>query len=132
MNDTAWARALRSPAGLRNEFLTRSPLRGTGAALLAAIRSVGDTPATVLKISIACQLDSVGRYLALEESTVSLLAVLDGTSVLCIQFRWESNVRPAAHVYLHSHRGAQSYWLSQAGHGYPYDMSSLTAHAVPL
>ena len=78
-----------------------------------------------MKISIACQLDSVGKYLAVEESTFNLLAVLDRAPVLGIHFRPESNVRPAAHVHFHGHRGALSHLLSQAGHEYPHDMSSL-------
>jgi hypothetical protein len=78
-----------------------------------------------MKISIACQLDSVGKYLAVEESTFNLLAVLDRAPVLRIHFRRASNVRPTAHVHFHGHRGALSHLLSQAGHDYPHDMSSL-------
>ena len=51
-----------------------------------------------MKISIACQMDSVGKYLAVEQSTFNLVAVLDRAPVLRIHFRRESNVRPAAHV----------------------------------
>ena len=78
-----------------------------------------------MKISIACQLDSVGEYLAVEESTFNLLAVLDRAPVLRIHYRREANVRPTAHVHFHGHRGALSHLLSQAGHDSPHDMSSL-------
>lgn len=61
----------------------------------------------------------------MEESTFNLLAVLDRAPVLRIHFRRESNVRPAFHVHFHGHRGALSHLLSQAGHEYPHDMSSL-------
>lgn len=78
-----------------------------------------------MKISIACQLDSVGQYLAVEESTFNLLAVLDRTPVFRIHYRHESAARPTAHVHVHGHRGALSHLLSQAGHDSPHDMSSL-------
>jgi hypothetical protein len=80
-----------------------------------------------LKITIACQLDSVGQYLAVEESTCNLTAVLDRTPVLRIHYR--RNVGPTAHVHFRGHRGALSHLLSQAGHGTPHDVSSLH---VPL
>lgn len=78
-----------------------------------------------MKISIGCQLDSVGRYLAAQESTFDLLAVLDRAPVLRMHYRRDANVRPSAHVHFHGHRGALSHLLSQAGHDYPHDMSSL-------
>ena len=78
-----------------------------------------------MKISIACQMDSSGRYLAVEESTYSLVAVLDRTPVLRIHYLRDPGSRPSAHVHVHGHRGALSHLLSQAGHSSPHDMSSL-------
>ncbi len=78
-----------------------------------------------MKISIACQLDSVGQYLAVEESTFNLLAVLDRAPVFRIHCRHDLSARPIAHVHVHGHRGALSHLLSQAGHDSPHDMSSL-------
>jgi hypothetical protein len=78
-----------------------------------------------MKLSIACQLDSVGEYLAVKESTYNLLAVLDRAPVFRIHYQREANVRPTAHVHFHGHRGALSHLLSQAGHEYPHDISSV-------
>jgi hypothetical protein len=78
-----------------------------------------------MKISIACQLDSSGQYLAVEESTFDLLAILDRAPVLRIHYRRDQGARPSAHVHVHGHRGALSHLLSQAGHEHPHDMASL-------
>lgn len=78
-----------------------------------------------MKISIACQLDSSGQYLAVEESTFDLLAVLDRAPVLRIHYQRDQGARPSAHVHVHGHRGALSHLLSQAGHEHPHDMASL-------
>lgn len=77
-----------------------------------------------MKISIACQLDSIGQYLAVEESTFNLLAVLDRAPVLRIHYRHDLSAHPTGHVHVHGHRGALSHLLSQAGHDSPHDMSS--------
>ena len=78
-----------------------------------------------MKLSIACQLDSVGKYLAVDESTFNLLAILDRAPVLRIHYLRDPGTRPTAHVHMHGHRGALSHLLSQAGHDSPHDMSSL-------
>jgi hypothetical protein len=78
-----------------------------------------------MKISIACQLDSLGEYLAVEESTFNLLSVLDRTPVFRIHYRRNCPSQPTAHVHVHGHRGALSHLLSRAGHDSPHDMSSL-------
>lgn len=90
---------------------------------------VSDEHLADMKVSIACQLDSVGHYLAVEESKFDLLAVLDRTPVLRIHYRRQEGGRPTAHVHFHGHRGALSHLLSRAGHGAPHDVSSLH---VPL
>jgi hypothetical protein len=68
-----------------------------------------------MTLSVACVLDSVGRYLAVEESTFNLLAELDRTPVFRIHYRHDSAALPTAHVHVHAHRGALSHLLSQAG-----------------
>jgi len=78
-----------------------------------------------MKISIACEPDSSGKWLAVEESTYNLLALLDRTPVLRIHYMRNQGSRPSAHVHVHGHRGALSHLLSQAGHDSPHDMSSL-------
>ena len=78
-----------------------------------------------LDLRLACELDSVGRYLAVEESTFGLLATLDRTPVLRIDYRRDMYAAPAAHIQVHAHRGALSHLLSKAGHPYPHDMSAL-------
>ena len=78
-----------------------------------------------LELSIACQLDSVGQYLAVERSSFGLLAALDRMPVLRIDYRHDMYAAPAAHIQVHAHRGALSHLLSRAGHPSPHDMSSL-------
>ena len=78
-----------------------------------------------LALSFACKLDSVGQYLAVEESTINLLAILDRTPVLRIHYYRAPRGKPGAHLHLHGHRGALSHLLSQAGHDHPHDISSL-------
>jgi hypothetical protein len=78
-----------------------------------------------LDLSVACQLDSVGRYLAVERSSFGLLAALDRTPVLRIDYRRDMHTAPAAHIQVHAHRGALSHLLSRAGHPFPHDMSAL-------
>jgi hypothetical protein len=78
-----------------------------------------------MKISIACELDSSGQWLAVQESTYNLLAILDRAPVLRIHYMRDQGSRPSAHVHVHGHRGALSHLLSQAGHDSPHDMSSL-------
>jgi hypothetical protein len=78
-----------------------------------------------MKLSVACELDSVGRYLAVAESTFNLLATLDRTPVFRIHYRRSPNAEPTAHVHIHAHRGALSHLLSQSSHKHPHDMSSL-------
>jgi hypothetical protein len=78
-----------------------------------------------MKLSIKCELDSTGQYLAVEESTYDLFAVLDRSPVLRIHYMRDQGSRPSAHMHVHGHRGALSHLLSQAGHEHPHDMSSL-------
>lgn len=86
---------------------------------------VGGQHLADMKVSIGCQLDSVGRYLAVEESTYTLFAVVDRAPVLRIHYRRDQGSRPSAHVHVHGHRGALSHLLSRAGHETPHEMASL-------
>jgi hypothetical protein len=86
---------------------------------------VAGKPLASVKVSMSCKLDSVGRYLAVEESTFNLLALLDRTPVLRIHYYRSPRGKPSAHLHVHGHRGALSHLLSQAGHESPHDMSSL-------
>lgn len=78
-----------------------------------------------IKVGLACQMDSPGRYMAVEESTFSLLADLDRAPVLRIHYYRQPRGKPSAHLHVHAHRGALSHLLSQAGHEHPHDMSAL-------
>jgi hypothetical protein len=78
-----------------------------------------------LELSVQCQIDSFGQWLAVEQSTYCLYAKLDRAPVLRIDYRRDMNKAPAAHVQVHGHRGALSHLLSQAGHPTPHDMASL-------
>jgi hypothetical protein len=105
---------------LRHE--ARYVIRPTGKGLPLYVK--GDELAK-LELSVACQLDSVGRYLAVERSSFGLLATLDRTPVLRIDYRRDMHTAPAAHIQVHAHRGALSHLLSRAGHAFPHDMSAL-------
>ncbi len=78
-----------------------------------------------MKISAACQMDTTGQYLAVEESTYDLLAEVDRAPLLRIHYRRYQQSEPAAHIHVHGHRGALSHLLSQTGHESPHDMASL-------
>jgi len=78
-----------------------------------------------LKVSVACRMDSVGRYMAVEESAFALLAALDRTPVLRVHYYRSPRGKPSAHLHVHGHRGALSHLLSRAGHDTPHDISSL-------
>lgn len=78
-----------------------------------------------LDLSVSCQLDSQGCYLAVQRSSYGLTAAVDRTPVLRIDYRRDMYSAPAAHIQVHGHRGALSHLLSQAGHGSPHDMAAL-------
>lgn len=78
-----------------------------------------------MMLSFGCQLDSVGQYLAVDESHFNLFALLDRAPVIRIHYRHDYTARPTAHVHVHGHRGALSHLLSQAGQDSPHDISSL-------
>ena len=100
----------------------------------AVIRSPGPGPLPLyadgkriagMKISVACQLDTTGQYLAVEESTYDLLAEVDRAPLLRFHYRRYQRSEPAAHIHVHGHRGALSHLLSQTDHESPHDMASL-------
>ena len=88
---------------LRHE--TRYVIRPSGKGLPLYVK--GDELAK-LELSVARQLDSVRRYLAVERSSFGLVASLDRTPVLRIDYRRDMNKAPAAHIQVHAHRGAHS------------------------
>jgi hypothetical protein len=85
----------------------------------------GGQQLATMKVSLACQMDSAGRYPAVEESSFNLLAALDRTPILRIHYYRQPRGKPSAHLHVHGHRGALSHLLSQAGCEHPHDMSSL-------
>ena len=78
-----------------------------------------------LQITFLCRLDSVGRYLAIEQSTFGLHADVDRTPVLRFEYHRDMHSAPHAHIHVHAHRGALSHLLSKADHQTPHDISSL-------
>jgi len=86
---------------------------------------VGDRPLASLSVHLRCQLDSVGRWLAIESSSFGLTANVDRSPVLRFDYVRKAHTAPSAHVQVHAHRGALTHLLSQAGHDKPHDMSAL-------
>lgn len=79
-----------------------------------------------LKVRYRCELDSRGTWLAIEGSSIDLLATLDRTPILRFDYnRSPVTAQPGAHLQVHAHRGALSHLLSQAGHPHAHDMSKL-------
>lgn len=78
-----------------------------------------------MRVSVACQMDTTGQYLAVEESTYDLFAEVDRAPLLRIHYRRYQQSEPAAHIHVHGHRGALSHLLSQTGHESPHEMASL-------
>ncbi len=77
------------------------------------------------KVSVSCQLDSAGVYLAIYESTYDLLAEVDRGPLLRFHYRRYQQSEPSAHIHVHGHRGALSHLLSQTGHETPHEMAAL-------
>lgn len=79
----------------------------------------------VLTVSLRCQLDSRGKWLAIEESNFGLTARRDRTPVLRFHYVRGDQRPPGGHIHVHAHRGALSHLLSQSGHDEPHDISAL-------
>jgi hypothetical protein len=101
------------PEGGHDLRIVRLPLQVQGEVLAS------------LDLSVACQLDSNNRYLAIQRSSYGLTAAVDRTPVLRIDYRRDMHSAPSAHIQVHGHRGALSHLLSRAGHDSPHDMSAL-------
>lgn len=86
---------------------------------------VGGHPLAELDVSLRCQLDSRGTWLAIEDSNYGLRAIADRAPVLRFHYVREKQRPPAAHLHVHAHRGALSHLLSQSGHAEPHDISAL-------
>jgi hypothetical protein len=86
---------------------------------------VKEEPLAVLDIRLRCQLDSRGKWLAVEDSSYALIAKVDRTPVIRFDYLRKPNTCPSAHVQVHAHRGALTHLLSRAGHEKPHDMSAL-------
>jgi hypothetical protein len=86
---------------------------------------VGTQRIATLMASASCRLDSVNRYLAVDESRYSVRADVDRTPILRYEYRRGMDTAPNAHLHVHAHRGALSHLLSSSGHKTPHDMSAL-------
>lgn len=86
---------------------------------------VGGHRLATLAVSVSCRLDSVERYLAVEESRYSVRADVDRTPIIRYEYHRDRDTTPNAHVHVHAHRGALSHLLSRSGHATPHDMSFL-------
>ncbi|MFI8567318.1 hypothetical protein ACIGGF_12220 [Rhodococcus sp. NPDC078407] len=95
--------------------LTQPPPRG------------GTTPNPLahLGVTIKCCLDSQGQYLAVENSTYRLVASIDKTPMVRVEYERGSRRKPAAHLHVHAHRGAFSHILSRLKHKTPHSLESL-------
>ena len=91
----------------------------------AVALSVDDEVLASLKVHMQCRLDSRGTWLAVESSTVALVAEIDRTPIFRFDYLRNAQTCPAAHFQFHAHRGALTYLLSQSGHRAPHDMSAL-------
>lgn len=80
-----------------------------------------------LRVSIRCQLDSRGTWLAVESSGFQLVAAVDRAPIIRFDYLRQPKAVPAAHVQVHAHRGALTHLLSQAGHSKPHDIAGSRA-----
>jgi hypothetical protein len=86
---------------------------------------VGGQRLATLTASVSCRLDSVNRYLAVEQSRHSVRADVDRTPIMRYEYHRDMDTAPNAHLHVHAHRGALSHLLSRSGHDTPHDMSAL-------
>ena len=78
-----------------------------------------------LEVTIRCQIDSAGRWLAVESSKFVIAAKLDSTPIFRFEYVRRPVTCPSAHVQIHAHRGALTHLLSRANHDKPHDISAL-------
>lgn len=70
-------------------------------------------------------LDSYGKHLAVEHSTVELKSTLERAPIIRWDYDRDAHSKPHSHVQITAHRGAASHILSQLGHPTPHSFQSL-------
>ncbi|NIL74829.1 hypothetical protein RhoFasB10_00921 [Rhodococcus sp. B10] len=95
--------------------LTQAPPRGGSS----------PNPLAFLGVTIKCCLDSQDRYLAVENSTYRLVAAIDKTPMVRLEYERNARRKPTAHLHVHAHRGAFSHILSRLKHKTPHSLESL-------
>ena len=70
-------------------------------------------------------LDSYGRHLAVEHSTLELKSTLERAPIIRWDYDRDAHSKPHSHVQITAHRGAASHILSQLAHKTPHSFQSL-------
>ncbi|MEB3020387.1 hypothetical protein [[Mycobacterium] crassicus] len=70
-------------------------------------------------------LDSYGKYLAVEHSTLELKSTLERAPIIRWDYDRDAHSKPHSHVQVTAHRGAASHILSQLEHPTPHSFQSL-------
>jgi hypothetical protein len=70
-------------------------------------------------------LDSYGKHLAVEHSTLELKSTLERAPIIRWDYDRDAHSKPHSHVQITAHRGAASHILSQVGHSTPHSFESL-------
>ncbi len=78
-----------------------------------------------LRFDYKCRLDSALSYLAIDSSTISIVAVVDSTPIFRFDYLSRPDRVPGSHINVHAQRGALAHLLSKSGHPTPHEMASL-------
>jgi hypothetical protein len=78
-----------------------------------------------LRLDFFCRWDSPHTYLAVDESSISIVAEVDRTPIFRFDYLYDADWVPQSHIQVHGQRGALSHLLSKTGHKAPHDMAAL-------
>jgi hypothetical protein len=78
-----------------------------------------------LRLSYLCRLDLPQTYLAVDRSSIWVVADMDRTPIFRFDYLYDADWVPHSHIQVHGQRGALSHLLSKTGHPAPHDMAAL-------
>jgi hypothetical protein len=80
------------------------------------VLTVDGEPLLTLVVQFHCEIDSVGRYLAVHSSKIKVMAAGDAEPLLRYEFLRDAvGDMPSAHIQIHAHRDAFTYVMARAG-----------------
>jgi hypothetical protein len=78
-----------------------------------------------LRLTYSCRMDSPQTYLAVDKSSIWVVADVDRTPIFRFDYLYDADWVPHSHIQVHGQRGALSHLLSKTGHRSPHNMGAL-------